>query len=131
MAIAVGDSRARSAQTLEGAPNGARRRTANSGPATSCEKPLGHNQTASHALNCPPPKNFLPAPSVHMLWRWYLQTKPMPKVADFALEVSACAAYYSSKHLCNLRNHWSTPLELAERLSLTVSAEWERFSSER
>ena len=65
---------------------------------------------------------------VNMLWRWYLQTNPKPKVADFACEVSACAAFYSNKRL-DLRNHWSTPPELAARLSLAVGAETERFSS--
>ena len=67
---------------------------------------------------------------VHMLWRWYLQTNPKPKVADFAREVSACAAYYSSKHL-NLRNHWSTPPELAARLSLAWAQKRIQLSDER
>jgi hypothetical protein len=49
-------------------------------------------------------------------------------VADIAREVSACAASYSSKHL-DLRNHWSTPPELAARLSLAVGSVMEQFSS--
>ena len=65
---------------------------------------------------------------VNTLWGWYLTKNTQPTAADFAREVSACASFYSSRHL-NLRNHWSTPPLLTAQLAKAVRADTERFSS--